>query len=342
MVKGRWKVGDFLEVGQKILDSLELASPFQWELAHRDLLVEKPWYNRKQIQLTIIAGLEDYDGIRGLVNSPGTDGTVVIAGTCLDSAKIHLDFRKPENDNGDYEPFRWSRYRPPVDFAFTVLSGYNHGSIISEIHEKNENQVSGLIRRALRQEDEHSFGEFIKELDTLRLANYKNSENPKPVFQQFIVRAVDDFGAAVTDFSLEFSLLKFERIIDHLVINDEKTFSENEERLSARLQSIIAAGFYTNRQDPSFRRFLVNLADLNALLDEAKELLGQDIAITVRIYIPDVEKGIRYEIGRLQNVLLYTSNKDRHDNDRPSFIFSNTTTLIEMKVDRYNHYVVIH
>lgn len=39
LFKGRWKIGDLLEVGRHMLDGLELASPYQWELAHRDLLI---------------------------------------------------------------------------------------------------------------------------------------------------------------------------------------------------------------------------------------------------------------------------------------------------------------
>lgn len=332
LVKGRWEVGDFLEVGRNILGSLELASPFQWELAHRDLLVPAPWYNRDQIQLTILVGLEDYEGLRGLVNAPGTDGTVVIAGTCLDTAKITLDFCKPRASYQDYQPFVWAVTDPVSDFAFTILPGFNHGSIVSKIEEEGENLVSGLILKALRQ-DRDSFGEFIQELDQLRTETYANSENP--VYQQFIIRAIDDLGGAVKDFNLEFNLLKCERIDDHLVVKDRKRFTAKEEKLSGRLQAIMSAGFYTHSKDSSYRRMLVNLAELNALMEEAKKTLKSEVAVTARIYLPNVEKGIRYRKDRLQNVLLFASPEENN----LSFIYPNTTTLIEMRVDRYNEYV---
>jgi hypothetical protein len=334
LVKGRWKVGDFLEVGQRILDSLELASPFQWELAHRDLLLPTPWFNRRQIQLTIIVGIEDYGGIRGLVNAPGTDGTVVIAGTCLDTAKIYLDFSKPEDSGKEFRPFSWSEYHPPSDFAFTVLPGFDHGSIVSDIDAEEENLVSGLIMKALQQ-NEDSFEAFVRELDELRLQTYADSGTL--VYQQFIVRAIDDLGAAVTDFNLEFNLLKCERIGDHLVLKDRRRFSGKEEELSARLQAIMSEGFHTNGKDPSFRRLLVNLTELYSLLEEAKTTLKSEVAITVRIHVPNVEKGIRYRTDRMQNVLLHASNQKKD----LSFIFPNTTTLIEMRVDRFNDYVKV-
>ena len=92
LFKGRWKIGDMLEVGQNLLDGLELASPYQWELAHNDLLYPIPYYSAAKIQTTILVGIKDYEGLRGWVNKPGTDGTVVIAGTSLDSAKLVLDY----------------------------------------------------------------------------------------------------------------------------------------------------------------------------------------------------------------------------------------------------------
>ena len=58
LIKGRWKFRDFLEVGRNILNGLELASPYQWELAHCDLFREKPYYNAKEIQVTILVGIE--------------------------------------------------------------------------------------------------------------------------------------------------------------------------------------------------------------------------------------------------------------------------------------------
>src|SRR5688500_17382935 len=96
LVKGRWKVGDLLEVGRRFLDGLELGSPFQWRLAHEDLLLDKPLYRAAGIQVTVLVGVKDYEGVRGWVNKPGTDGTVVIAGTSIDTAKLVLDFCHPK------------------------------------------------------------------------------------------------------------------------------------------------------------------------------------------------------------------------------------------------------
>lgn len=137
LVKGRWKVGDLLETGKQLLHGLELGSPFQWELAHHDLIIKNPYFNAEQIQLSVLVGIEDYNGIRGWINKPGTDGTVVIAGTSLDSAKLVLDFSKPESSSSkgekdSYKPYKWEMKNPPKDFAFSVLKGLDHGSIVED------------------------------------------------------------------------------------------------------------------------------------------------------------------------------------------------------------------
>lgn len=337
LVKGRWKVGDFLEVGRNILDSLELASPFQWELAHCDLLIASPWYNRNQIQLTILVGAKDYEGLRGLVNAPGTDGTVVIAGTCINSAKVCLDFSLPSEESvKKYRPFKWSRQDPLSDFAFAVLPSFDHGSIVGDISPAAPNQVAELLLRAITLPDADSFGAFKKELDAMCAKTYEDTK--LPVYQQFIVHAIDDLDTPIKDFNLEFHLLRQERVAGFLVVPpDSERISDEEESFSARLQTLMGSDFHTNGKDPSFRRFLINIDAIHALLAEAKEALGGGVAITTRIYVPEVEKGIRYHTENLQNVLLYSTEAK---NDL-SFLFPNTTTLIEMRVDRYNKYVSI-
>ncbi len=47
LVKGGKTLGpDFLNAGDRVLEGLELASPFTWDLAHIDLLGPEPYYDR--------------------------------------------------------------------------------------------------------------------------------------------------------------------------------------------------------------------------------------------------------------------------------------------------------
>ncbi|MDX1920496.1 MAG: hypothetical protein SFU25_07170, partial [Candidatus Caenarcaniphilales bacterium] len=109
--RGRWKVGDFLELGRKLLDGLELGSPYQWKLSNSDLLHTNSYFNSKQIQTTILVGIQDYQGIMGWINKPGTDGTVVIAGTPINTAKVCIDFSgcgEKDFESGKCLNFKWS------------------------------------------------------------------------------------------------------------------------------------------------------------------------------------------------------------------------------------------
>ena len=329
LIKGRWKFGDLFEVGYKILNGLELASPYQWELAHRDLFREKPYYNAKQIQLTILVGIEGYSGaLRGLVNRPGSDGTVVIAGTSIDSAKLTLDFSKPRI-RSSYTPYDWTCKNPPEEFGFAVLEGVNHTSIVQEAGCAGS-QTASLILEALQT---NRFPAFIKKLETITKKSYAKAK--KPIYQQILLHAIDDQDAPIFDFTVEFFILKASRTTGHIV--SQNSMTAKEEELSDRVQDLLTEDFHTNSQNSSFRRFLIDLRKVQSLLKEAKKSLGTHITFTMRIYVPDIDKGIRYNTENLQNIVLYHSK----DPAPFSFFYENTTTLVELKVDRQNTYVSI-
>lgn len=334
LVKGRWKIGDFLEVGRQLLDGLELASPYQWELAHRDLVIQAPYYNAEQIQTTILVGVEDYRGLRGWVNKPGTDGTVVIAGTSLDSAKLVLDFSKPTIKGEAYNPFEWSLTDPPDEFGFGVLEKLDHGSIVGDVGSHRDNQVSRLVLKALTTEDESDFREFSAQLDDLTAATYRKTGKPR--YQQFLLHALDDQDAAITDFTVEFFLLHRDRSISkHLVRRD---LTSKEQDWTRKVNEVLLGEIHTHSKDPSFRRLLVDVDAVRRLLRQAQKDLGEDLVLSMRVYVPRVDKGIYYNIDRLQNIVLYDAAEQQ---DRFALFYENTTTLVELRVDRANTYVTV-
>lgn len=326
LFKGRWKIGDFLEVGRELLNGLELASPYQWDLAHKDLLVKNPYYNRNQIQTTVLVGIEDYDGIRGWVNKPGTDGTVVIAGTSLDSAKLTLDFSDPN------QPGKWMITNPKDDFAFAVLENLDHGSIIDSI---DVNQAGELLLEALKRKS-NTFEAFQNKLEEITKTSYQNSS--KSTYQQFILHAIDDQGVSIRDYTVEFFVWKANKVSGGL-IDVKKTLSDKESELSEQISRMLTAEFHTCTTDSSYRRFLIDPEEIGGFLSDAKNKFGQDVALSMKIYVPDVDKGIRYHTEKLQNIVL--SQTGVQPTDSPKFFFKNTTTLIELRVDRFNDYVTV-
>lgn len=343
LVKGRWKVGDLLETGRQLLHGLELGSPFQWELAHHDLIIKKPYFNANQIQLTILVGIKDYNGIRGWINKPGTDGTVVIAGTSLDSAKLVLDFSKPEKtpmETGEtvYMPYQWQIENPPKDFAFGILDGLDHGSIVEACG--STLPLNNIVLEALRTETAVDFRQIQKKLVDSTREVYEKSKKPK--YQQFLLHAVDDFGVAIPDFTVEFFILKENRRNDGLV--SDKRLSNDEQKYSEEAHKIITSEFHTHSVDASYRRYLVDVEEIVHLLQDAEKKVGGNVVLSMRIYVPKIDQGIVYDIRSLQNVVLYSLNGEISSEDRkhsPRFFYPNTTTLIELKVNRSNSYVTI-
>lgn len=330
LFKGRWKIGDFLEVGRTLLDGLELGSPFQWNLAHKDLLRPDPYFHADGIQLTVLVGVRDYDGILGWVNKPGTDGTVVISGTSLDTVKLTCAF-SGRSDASD-PSYHWKKHATVDQFAFGVLPDVNHGTIVDDFATKG---VGELVLSALRA-DKPAFLKLIDELEGLTQRTYRAAA--KPQFQQFIVRAVDDLGEELRDFNVEFYISLVE-IRDDAGGPAVRVLPKEDARSSAEVNGMICSEFHAHTGNPAFRRFLVDPEAVLKRVLAAQGDLGKDIGLCMRISIPPVEKGIRYEDQDLGSVLLYCPGlKERQ---AVSFFSPNTTTLIELCVNRVNDYITL-
>jgi hypothetical protein len=333
LFKGRWKIGDLLEVGRNLLEGLELASPYQWELAHRDLLIEEPYFNAGQIQLTILVGIEDYSGLRGWVNKPGTDGTVVISGTTLDTVKLRLDFSKDKDKDETYTPFEWEMSSTVADFGFGVLEDLNHGTIVEKVTTSGDSQVSQLVERALKTRSAAAFEKLCTDLEAITTETYATTGKDK--YQQFILHAVDEFGVSIPDFTVEFLVLAAGKIEDSTAPRRPKG---KESQLSRDISELMLGEIHPHSRDPSFRRLLVNQRAVKEKLAEAERVLGGPVVLTMRLFVPDKDRGIRYDVKSLQNIVLF---EPKGSSSGPVFLFPNTTTLVEMCVNRLCDYVTV-
>lgn len=230
--KGNKELGsDFLEAGNRVLDALELGSRFTWDLAHRDLLGEKPCFgpDGDTPYVFIFCGTEDYSGLQGLlVNEPGTDGTVRWAGCPLNTRKITVDLTvEPGNTQRKrFEIAPWSN----IDIPLIPVKGVHHGSILR----KPTGPLVEMVKAALRVSSREELTDWYGRDDV------KAALRDRPGrWQQFIVRAVDERGDPIPDYNLQLftkgpggreqPLLDFQREV------------------------------HVYRADPSFRAFHVNL-----------------------------------------------------------------------------------
>ncbi len=204
LVKGRWKVGDFLEVGQQLLDGLELASPYQWNLAHHDLFGSHSPFSSDLIKCTVLVGGKDYEGLRGWINKPGTDGTVVIAGTHLNTTKLSIDYTQNRNGVAFKRPSVHQTTGAIQRSAFGVLAGLDHGSIVENATGKG--LLTDLICKGLTLNDKEGFEELQNELAAVTEKTFDDS--PAAPYQQFVFRCLDDDNSPVRDYNLEFFLIR--------------------------------------------------------------------------------------------------------------------------------------
>lgn len=354
---GRWKIGDMLEVGRKLLDGLELGSAHQWELAHRDLLGPEPFFDAGRVRLTVLVGLGDYSGLRGWVEKPGTDGAVVIAGTPLDSVKLRLDFCDPRT------PGRWRRDTAHGDFAFVPLPGHDHGSVVEAFRagpetegeeetdgrsggrdrpRRDDAEVRRIVLSALRVDSAAAFEQHRERVREAREASLASAGAPGPLptrWQQFLFHAVDDQDQPVRDFTLEFFVHRRGRETGigetrRGAPHGPRMLTRRERELSGEADRLLTAHFHAYSRDPSHRRALVDVAAV-------EELLPDEHVLAMRMYVPRVEDGIYYDTEHLRDVVVHDPAAEAGSDGTPGFFHPNTTTLVQLRVDRVTDYVTV-
>ncbi|MGB6870135.1 MAG: hypothetical protein WBD93_11045 [Acidobacteriaceae bacterium] len=210
LVKGNRTLGpDFLNAGDMVLDGLELASRYTWDLAHKDMLGPTPLYDKGDgtPYVAVFIGNEAYTGVSAVANSPGCDGTVRWAGCALNTRKVTLDFRRharldPADATKRVEISDWSSER--LAAPMIAVDKQNHGTIIADpkpevvslVHDffgvSNKDAYDAWETRAL------AFGAPFK-------ANMDTSDELKEGagWQQLWIHMVDDHGDGVTDYNIQ-------------------------------------------------------------------------------------------------------------------------------------------
>jgi hypothetical protein len=193
--KGNRRIGpDFLEAGDQILDGLELASRFQWELTHRDIFVDNPVYGAGTDTPWVFTfcGTEAYGGLRRFVNEPGTDGTVRWAGCSLTCRKVEMDLTKPASEHRvDFRP--WKAVAAPT----VLLPGLNHATIVSE----PPRQLLDLVTAALDVDSMTAYESWKEQAS--KVSQVGKLATDRELYQQFIVRAIDERGDPIPDYHVE-------------------------------------------------------------------------------------------------------------------------------------------
>jgi len=310
---------DFLESGKAVLQGLEPASPFQWTLSEFDLYQDNYFNpkcagNRICYPFVFAAG-NNYGGsfeARLLKNraKPGTDGTVRICGTSLNSRKMMVCFE------GGQPITRWYSETKFGNIPFAVFDGFNHGSIIDPDLAAFPGAIGPgpLIAEALKVDSIQRYEAAAKLFDQRSEQNYARMKDEcKDKYQQFFFKVRDDVDCLVEDFFLDFFVL------------DEK--GKTSSGLTQEFDENFESQFYTHSADSAHRVMMVNFSMLQGFFKELVDAKAKLVFnISAKSPLPDVE------YKKEDNFVVFDGAKAA--NGAVSFFFPNTTTLVEIILDR--------
>jgi pimeloyl-ACP methyl ester carboxylesterase len=238
MFKGNRHLGpDFLEAGDKVLDGLELASRFTWDLAHLDLLGDETFYGptRRTPYVFIFCGNASYGGLRQLVNEPGSDGTVRWAACPLNTRKIMLDLTRDPAREGSEKRIEVADWKN-TDIPLIPIDGRNHGTILSD----PGTELADLVDSALSVSSAAAFTKWIADATKQTQPAFARMDE----WQQFVVRVVDERGDPVPDYNIQL-------------------FRRGDGRSSNNGIHEFDVDVHTYKGDPSLRCFHVRLEELD-------------------------------------------------------------------------------
>lgn len=309
---------DFLESGRAVLQGLEPASPFQWALSDYDLFRDN-YFNPAAVDgqicypFVFAAGI-NYGGsfeARILKNraKAGTDGTVRICGTSLNSRKLLLSFE------GGSPVAQWCRETKFRKIPFAVFDGLNHGSIIDPGDEAflRPTGPAPLIEKALSVKSVDTYDKLAAEFDETCEANYRMlADDCRGKYQQFFFRVRDDTDCVINDYFLDF------------VVLDES--DRRQDNLTAEFDKHFKSEFYTHSTDAAHRVMLVDYDRLKGFCDTlVREKAKLAFDLTAKTPLPDV----RYIEAKF---VIFDGAKEQVDGI--CFFFPNTTTLVDIVLDR--------
>ena len=302
--KGNKEPGpDFMEAGDRVLDGLELASAFTWDLAHRDLVGENRLYTAAATTpyVFVFCGTQGYSGIRRFVSPPASDGTVRWAGCSMDTRKVVVDLTM----EGVGQRVRWLPEGRPFDAPVNFVEGVDHTTILQDPPKALVERVAAALEvdSAATLRDWQGKGEVEQ----------KRVRTGLPRWQQFVIRLVDERGDPVPDYNVE------------LVSGKGKSETDFEMQV------------HPYGADPSLRCFHVDLDRLNP--DGLDSLTMKVVAPSGSALITYLGVGSdrRLPDGRVRRNGVVDASVDMAPLLRAggfSLFYPFTTTLVEIRLNR--------
>jgi hypothetical protein len=204
ILRGNHQFGpDFLNAGNRVLDGLELGSKFTWELAHRDLLCAEPLFTTgpDSPYVAVFIGNQPYQGIKELVDKPGTDGTVRWAGCGLNARKFTIDLRRSEAAGSRAQIIPWVNGRLSVPMF--AVQGKDHTSLLQHPEDDLVDQVAQFLNVS-SQDEFKAWTDRASAWSAPALAHMKqDKKGSHDGWQQFVIHLVDEYGDSIPDYVVD-------------------------------------------------------------------------------------------------------------------------------------------
>ena len=259
------------QTGKRILEGLELGSPVLWRIADGDLFASERRYpcTPQGPFVYVLSGSDTYGHLKGLVakgaNENGSDGTVRAAAASMNSIRINANYTRPD------QPEAQIVFQPNEPFAFRIMPGMNHSTIVPRGEVTATNATFVQIQECLRTSTSEEYKALTDQWEQDTQAFFA-AEKAKPAdqsvdpHQQFIVRVRDEIGNDVTDYRLEFHVVD-SSIRGSAWQNDEETLRKLQayQDLTVFLTDEVLLDVQPHSVNPSYRTFFVNLRRLEEL-----------------------------------------------------------------------------
>lgn len=308
VIKG-WNATKWLNVGQILLQGLELGSPYTWNLAFKDLLTSQNFYGPGRVLCTVLVGNTGYQGISAAANENGSDGTVRVSTANLNCAYLKIDFTNP---NGPTSEYLTSSNNPT---AFGIMDGENHGTITGKDPNTPSANTLDCLIQGLAVEDAGWDG-WVKKLaaanEALRAKYLAPYDAYRVGYQNTVTHVTDQYSNDVTDYFMEF----------YQDSNDwfEKLFHQD------MLETTHAYG-----PNNSYRSLLVNCDLMRQSMAKNPQMFAEGIKISLTAH-PDIAS------NRTVGFDTYTAQKDNEikvpELSIPYYFVPDRTLLVDIKLPR--------
>jgi hypothetical protein len=298
------------QTGTHILNGLELASPYSWELARRDLFGGSTWYGPGKVLCTVLIGTEGYSGISSIGNQSGSDGTVPVSCANLNASRLVLDFATdPQNPTARPMGARGVT-------AFTRIPLENHSTIAFKDNGPKNEKTYELILNALTVTDD-SFDSHCDELDAISSdARLDGEADPYTHgYQNTVVHLVDNLETDVKDYFLE------------LFIKEQNNSITIDDSMTSILQENVVTKVHIYKENSAYRSLMINCTRLDELSPEISGPLC--IAITA---LPDINqtKSVGYDTFAWDAI----DSLKLDSNTTKQFFKCDRTVLVEFSIKR--------